>query len=178
MNSTVSLVLNSYATLTVIGQILVVLLVLLLIVSRFSKNKSIKSLSKIISGNSIVFVLIVVALATLGSLFFSEIAGFTPCKLCWFQRICMYPLTVISLVAVLTNDTKVKKYILPLAIIGLGVAIYHILLQIYPNTLQCGDELVSCAKTGTRYYGYITIPVMSATAFLLSIITLLIGDRS
>lgn len=173
MNSTVSLVLNSYATLTLIGQILIVLLVILLIASRFSKNKSIKSLSKVISTNSIVFVLIFVALATLGSLFFSEIAGFTPCKLCWFQRICMYPLTIISLVAVVTNDSKVKKYILPLAVIGLVVAVYHILLQMYPNTLQCGDELVSCAKTGTKYYGYITIPVMSATAFLLSILTLL-----
>lgn len=173
MSPMVSLVINSYATLTLIGQILAVLLVLLLIISRFSKNKSVQSLTKLISNNAIIFVLVFVALATLGSLFFSEVAGFTPCKLCWFQRICMYPLTIISLVAVLTNDSKVKKYILPLAVIGLGIAAYHILLQEFPNTLKCGDELISCAKTGTKHYGYITIPVMSATAFLLSILTLL-----
>ena len=38
---------------------------------------------------------LVVGTATLGSLFFSEVMQRTPCVLCWYQRIAMFPLVFI-----------------------------------------------------------------------------------
>ncbi|MCW5859831.1 MAG: disulfide bond formation protein B, partial [Caldilineales bacterium] len=78
--------------------------------------------------------------AMLGSLYFSEVAGFVPCKLCWIQRILMYPLTAILLVAVLRRDDGVPAYVLPFSLIGMGVSTYHYLLQktdIFPESTVC-----------------------------------------
>src|SRR5881394_905892 len=71
----------------------------------------------------------VTAVATGGSLFFSEIAGFIPCELCWYQRICMYPLAITTLLAALRNDHRVARYLLPLPLVGAGVSIYHLLVE-------------------------------------------------
>ena len=71
---------------TIVGQVIVVVLILNLIIYKGSGM-----LSEIISAHGLLFAFVVVATATLGSLFYSEIAGFEPCKLCWFQRIFMYP---------------------------------------------------------------------------------------
>jgi disulfide bond formation protein DsbB len=64
---------------------------------------------------------VVAAIATGGSLF-SEIAGFIPCELCWFQRICMYPLSIVTLLAALAGDFRVARYLLPLPMVGTGVS--------------------------------------------------------
>ena len=72
---------------------------------------------------------VVAAIATGGSLFFSEIAHFVPCELCWFQRICMYPLSIITLLAALAGDHRVARYLLPLPVVGAGVSVYHLLVE-------------------------------------------------
>lgn len=110
-------------------------------------------------------------LATLGSLFFSEIAGYEPCKLCWFQRIFMYPLAIILPLALWKKDSNVKRYALPLALIGLPIAAYHYGLQIYakfnPTFVDsCSITGVSCT-TGSFTFGFISIPLMAFVAFLI-----------
>ena len=171
MSTLSSSTITIFASLTLVGDILAVILIILL-VGKFllPKNKTIQKINHVISQNYIATILVVSAVATMGSLTFSEVLGFLPCKLCWFQRITMYPLVVLSFIALITNDMKVRKYILPLAVIGFLVSGYHILLQLFPNVLQCSDEVIKCSSKQVAQFGYITIPVMSFTAFLLIIL--------
>ncbi len=107
--------------------------------------------------------------AMLGSLYFSEVAGFVPCKLCWIQRILMYPLTAILLVAVLRRDDGVPAYVLPFSLIGIGVSTYHYLLQktdIFPESTVCAGG-VPCSIAYINWLGFITIPFLALTAFVI-----------
>ena len=112
--------------------------------------------------------------ALLGSLYYSEIAGFIPCTLCWYQRILMYPLSIIILVGIITHDELLTNYVLPFSIIGIVVALYHYLIQLgvfsHPSTCAAG---VPCDMHWVNYLGFITIPFMSLTAFIL--ITIIMG---
>ena len=114
---------------------------------------------------------LVAAMATGGSLFYSEIAGFVPCELCWFQRICMYPLTILTLLPALASDYRIARYLLPLPVVGAGIAVYQILIEqgVVKQTQAC---LISapggCATKWTQEFGYLTIPVLTLTAFALA----------
>ncbi len=105
--------------------------------------------------------------ASVGSLFYSEIKHFSPCTLCWYQRIFMFPLVLIIAVGILRKDKKLYLYVLPLSILGLLIAFYQILLQngILPETTVPCVLGVSCKTGYTNYFGFITIPVMSFLAF-------------
>lgn len=160
-----------FSSLTVLGQISSVFLGLLLAVRIFQpKDKTSKKIASLISSNYIVLIFLITAAASAGSLFLSDIMNYLPCKLCWYQRIFIYPQVIISGVALFTNDTYARKYLLPLSIIGALIAVYHILLQAFPSVLQCGDEAVSCSTNQFVGFGYITIPVMSLTAFSILIL--------
>lgn len=106
--------------------------------------------------------------ATLGSLFFSEVMMFPPCVMCWYQRICMYPLTIILLVALFPLDVKVLKYALPFVSIGLFFAVYHNLLyyKILPESIQPCSQGVSCTSDYINWFGFITIQLLSLVAFI------------
>lgn len=132
-------------------------------------------------GWGVIFTCWLIAMAALfGSLFFSEVMGLQPCVLCWWQRVFIYPLAVLFLVAMLTQGQKVDRavvrYTLPLAIIGLGFAIYHYLVYsgFIPESLQpCSKEL-SCAEINLELMGFITIPMLSIFAYSAIISLLLI----
>lgn len=118
------------------------------------------------------FPLIVSFLATFGSLFYSEYAGYNPCKLCWFQRIFMYPQTLLFLIAYFLNDKKVFKYSIVLSTFGLIIALYHYFLQfgiIKSNNCAVIGYSVSCVKQFVAEFGFVTIPLMASSAFLLLI---------
>jgi disulfide bond formation protein DsbB len=110
------------------------------------------------------------AIATGGSLFFSEVAHYVPCELCWFQRIFMYPLSIVTLLAAIWNDHRVARYLLPLPVIGAGFSIYHVLIEegVVTQSQTC---LVSapggCATKWIDEFGYVTIPVLALTGFAL-----------
>lgn len=112
--------------------------------------------------------------ATLGSLFFSEISDFIPCRLCWFQRIGMYPLAAILLIAAIRRDTRGGAlYGLPLAVFGALVAVYHIYIEYHPEAETPGCKIgAPCTTKWIDKLGYITIPLLALTAFL-AIIALL-----
>lgn len=171
---TALIIVGLFADLVLVGQILIALFALLFLASRVAKkNKFIASIMRFLSENALSLGFLIALIAMSGSLFFSEIAHFTPCKLCWYQRICMYPQVVLFGIAAIKNDFKIKIYSLALATIGLVIAIYHYVLQMSPIPLPCSDEVANCALKQVGYFGYITIPLMSATAFLMIIILML-----
>lgn len=167
MNSSlIELVISALGTLTLFGQILIPILILLLFFSQKKKNK-LSKYSLLFKENALTFLFIVASVATMGSLFLSEVAQFVPCKLCWWQRIFMYPTALISLIALIRNDKKIAIYILPLSLIGGAISIYHYVMQLFPNLLECSEEVAKCSTIQFAEYGYITIPLMALTAFLL-----------
>ena len=105
--------------------------------------------------------------AMFGSLYFSEVAGFAPCQLCWYQRIAMYPLAVIFTIAILAKDDAVRRYALPLSLAGLLIAAYHVLLQInlIPASAAPCTAGVSCLTRYIDWFGFIDIPVLSLLSF-------------
>lgn len=116
--------------------------------------------------------LVVAITATLGSLFYSEVMNFVPCSMCWYQRIFMYPLTIILGIAVYYNEVNTKKYILAISIIGWLIAFYQVLLQKIPamKALEPCKQGIPCSVDYVNYLGFITIPMLSLTAFTLIII--------
>jgi len=117
--------------------------------------------------------------AMLGSLYYSEIAGFVPCTLCWYQRILMYPLSLIILVGILKQDEYLPGYVLPFSMIGIGVSTYHYLIQqgllAHPATCSIG---IPCNLSYVNYFGFITIPFLALTAFTLITIIMAVTHRA
>ena len=115
----------------------------------------------------------VALLATAGSLYFSEVAGFTPCTLCWYQRIAMYPLVVILAIGAARRERAAAWYGGALAGIGALIAAYHVALEWIPS-LDSGacDASTPCTLVWFRVFGFISLPTLALTAFLL-ILTLL-----
>lgn len=112
---------------------------------------------------------IIAVIATLGSLYFSEIRLFLPCELCWYQRIAMYPLAVILGIAAYTNDFKITKYALPFSVIGGSISFYHYLLEKVPGlaTVKPCSKGIPCDVPWINWFGFITIPFLALVAFIL-----------
>lgn len=167
-------VVTALSVLTVIGQALLLIFSALLIRESLSKHRL--SVGSWLSSHALLLMLIVAFTATAGSLFFSEIAGWTPCRLCWYQRIFMYPQVLLLGLALWKQDRKIAVYILLLSITGAVFAIGHYGEQVYAAlhpiafdpSKPCDTSGVSCAKTPFFNFGYITIPLMAFTAFLLN----------
>ena len=115
--------------------------------------------------------------ATMSSLYLSEIAHLQPCMLCWYQRIAMYPLVVVLGVGFARGDAGVWRYALPLSIIGLVISSYHVMLQIRPSLelVPCTSG-VPCSARLVAVYGFVSIPVMASSVFVL-ILALLVAVR-
>lgn len=124
----------------------------------------------------LLFAWIVSIVATLGSLYFSEVKQFIPCELCWYQRIGMYPLVIILGVAMFKKQSEIIFYVLPITIIGMCIAIYHYSLQmvVKESTSFCQ---IGCAGKYVDWLGFITIPFLSLVAFLLITVFLIINYK-
>lgn len=124
---------------------------------------------------------LIATVATLGSLYFSEIRLFIPCELCWYQRIAMYPLAVFLGIAAFYEDARVKKYVLPLSIIGGSISLYHYLVQKVPGfaAIKPCAQGVPCHAQYINWLGFITIPFLALTAFtLITILLLMIHPKN
>lgn len=110
---------------------------------------------------------------TLGSLFYSEIAKFAPCELCWYNRIFLFSQVILFFVALLKKDARVVAYSFALSAVGFFISAYQVVLQWGVNLpIPCSADAgaVSCAKIYFTEFGYITIPFMAATAFALLLV--------
>jgi disulfide bond formation protein DsbB len=118
-------------------------------------------------------------LATVGSLLYSDVLGYEPCKLCWFQRIFMYPQAILLGLALWKQNASVRLYAIVLSSIGAVIAAYHYMSQLgwNPLNLECASigYAVSCAKVFVLQFGYITLPVMALSAFALIIVSSLLN---
>jgi disulfide bond formation protein DsbB len=116
---------------------------------------------------------------TLGSLYLSERLKLPPCKLCWYQRIAMYPQVLILGVAALRRDVMVKWYSVPLLIAGLGVATYHYALERFPDTVKfaCTTD-VACETVWIWKFHFLSIPGMAWVAFATIAVLVLLARTS
>lgn len=123
---------------------------------------------QIVAKYGLLFGFSVALVATLGSLYFSEIRRFIPCTLCWYQRILMYPLVVIFIVGLIERDRILPNYVLPFSLVGILVSGYHYALQnsVFSNAQTCTIG-IPCTVRYVNYLGFITIPFMALTAFTL-----------
>lgn len=166
---------NTVNTLFGLGTILINALSVFFLIGFASKDKG--KLFSWFSKNTLLLVFLVSLGGIVGSLIYSNIIGFAPCLLCWYQRICMYPIALISLVAIVKKHQKeVFEYILWLSLAGTAIGLWHIIEK------SLGKELISCGATGpsclqnlVHVFGYIDIPVMSLSFFVF--MTLLLINR-
>ncbi len=169
---------NYLSILKVIGQ-LIALVLLGVLLRQWIFKKGSPKIQVFVEKYGLVFMLIVALVATTGSLYLSEIKMWTPCKLCWIQRIFIYPQVVLLAVAAWKKDKKIAPYIMALCLVGILFAVRHYIEQIIStfysapadSLVPCDATGVSCAKTYTFRFGYITIPMMAFTAMFMNFLT-------
>jgi disulfide bond formation protein DsbB len=166
------------SVLGVVAQVLIALLLIIGLLALFGVRGPLDAIRRLLWGYELWAAFIVAAIATGGSLFFSEIAHFPPCELCWYQRICMYPLSILTLLMAWHGDNRAARYLLPLPVVGAGVSIYHLLIEnkVIAEPTQCQASAPGgCAVKWVNEFGYITIPTLALTGFLLLIGFLVLG---
>lgn len=131
-----------------------------------------------LSGAELTLACFVAAVATAGSLYFSEYANFTPCVLCWYQRVAMYPLVPLLALAAFARRPDVAWIVLPLPLIGAAIAVYHYQLEWFPKQDEpfCSQG-VPCSVRWFLEFGYISLPLLALTAFLLIALLLTMAAR-
>lgn len=120
-----------------------------------------------LSPATLVLAALVATTSMLGSLYFSEVAHYLPCTLCWYQRIVMYSLAVILVIAALVRDHAIRRYAMPLAAIGIVISGYHYLLERFPqlDTGVC-NTTIPCEYVWFEKFGFVTLPFMALTGFV------------
>lgn len=110
---------------------------------------------------------LVASASTLGALYFSEVMDMPPCVLCWYQRIAMFPLVLLLPAGLFPLDPRVVRYTLPLALVGCGIALFHVLLVagVIPEEIRPCSQGVPCAESPVIGFGFVTIPLLSLFAF-------------
>ncbi len=164
---------NFLLALVIIAQLLIVVYAIGFVVRKVNPNSS---FVKALSQNGFMLAFIASLISTLGSLYYSEIRGFEPCKFCWFQRIFMYPQVLLLGLGLYRKDYFIKIYGLILSGVGAIIALNHVILQhTGTSILPCSaiGQSVSCSKVFVIHLGYITIPAMALTAFVLMFMALL-----
>ncbi len=161
------------SVLTVFAHALIVILIAVVIYEAMTKRTTI--MTKWLGKHALLLMFIVALTATLSSLYFSEISGWNPCKYCWIQRIFMYPQVILLAIALWKRDSTIARSILALCLIGAVYAAYHYSIQMHAIITAPADPAVpcdasgeSCVKTPFAHFGYITIPMMALTAFVLN----------
>lgn len=127
--------------------------------------------------SSLYIALLAAWIAMLGSLYFSEVAHYIPCTLCWYQRILMYPLTLLIAIGLLRRDENTPLLVLPFSVLGIGVSTYHVLLEKTDwfsgaATCQVG---VPCTVIWINWFGFLTIPFLALIAFLLITVMMVVA---
>jgi disulfide bond formation protein DsbB len=169
-------VIVALAVLGVIGQVLCVFLVIVGLLGLVGVREPLDATRSLIWGYELWLAFCVSAASTAGSLFLSEVAHFVPCELCWYQRILMYPLAIITLPIAIANDYRAARYLLPLPILGAGVAVYHLLVE--NNVVEQAQACLAsapggCATKWINEFGFVTIPTLALTSFALTFAFLL-----
>jgi disulfide bond formation protein DsbB len=124
------------------------------------------AVARMVGDQALGLAFVVAAVAMAGSLYFSEVASFPPCRLCWYQRIAMYPLVPLLGIAAVRRDRGIAPYAAALAGVGALISAYHVLLERYPSLESSVCEPTNpCTLIWVRRFGYLTIPAMALSGF-------------
>lgn len=130
-----------------------------------------KNLSEFTSNYYTYLVLLFSWISMLGSLYYSEVLGITPCTLCWYQRALMYPIAITTFILIIANKKLNEKLVLPVSLLGMIIAAYHYALQKADwNEAASCSPAIPCGAENVNYFGFITIPFLALIGF--SLITL------
>lgn len=154
-----------YSTLMAILSLVALTAAVLLVAYRLVKGEEAAGL---FGSNGLWLAWAVALVATVGSLIYSEVIHFLPCRLCWFQRIAMYPMAIILLIGAIRKEVQARYYALPFAVGGLAISIWHYLTQTFPG-LEGGscDPNNPCSAKYVDVFGFISIPFMAGAGFTL-----------
>ena len=172
---------TAYADAALVADALVILALVALVTTRFSPAARARwtAFRNGIGPLALGIAWVVAALAMVGSLYLSEVALLEPCKLCWYQRICMYPQVLLLAIATLRRDlVTARRYCLPLAFVGILFSIYHYQLERFPqqDVFSCSLD-IPCSVSVVNVFNFISIPYMAMSAFALIITTLLLARQ-
>ncbi len=160
------------AVLGIVGQVLIALALLIALLALAGIRGPLDGVRNLLWGYELWGAFVVAAIATGGSLFFSEVRHFPPCEFCWFQRVLMYPLSILALLLAVRSDNRAARYLVPLPVVGAGTSIYHLLIEnhVIKEPTQCQVSAPGgCGVKWINEFGYITIPTLALTGFLLLI---------
>jgi disulfide bond formation protein DsbB len=172
---------TGYAVLALIADAMVLVILIFFLVSRgsLSARERWGSFRDGVTPYALQVAWIVAVLATFGSLFLQYEEGLQPCTFCWFQRICMYPLSLLGIAAFRGDVQVAKRYFLGLSTVGAVIAIYHYQLEHVPNEFSVCSLVpgeTPCNVAVINVFGFISVPFLSMAAFLL-ITTLILLAR-
>ena len=140
------------------------------------RSSAAEALVDAFTGPALVLGAVVAATCMAGSLYFSEVADFIPCTLCWYQRIAMYPLALILAIAAVRRDRSVRYYVVPLASIGAAISLYHYVIEWFPETETgvCSTTIPCSVQWFDPKFGFVSLPFMALCGFalILSLVTL------
>jgi len=171
MNPIVPPIATTLSIMTVATDVLIVMYFVSYLLGHFIKsirdvrNRALHSIVPIAR----IWAFIIATVAMGGSLFYSDVAKYTPCLLCWWQRIFMYPQTLLILMGIIKNDKNVADYAMGLSAVGIVLAAYHYYIQLGGNSFFTCSQIgfsVSCDQRFSLEFGYVTIPMMSLSAFI------------
>jgi len=161
------------SVLGVVGQVLVGLGIVVGVLALAGVRGPLDTIRNLLWGYELWGAFVVAAVATVGSLFYSQVALFIPCEFCWFQRVLMYPLSILTLLIAVRGDNRAARYLIPLPVVGAGTSIYHMLIErgVIKEPAKCGLTGGGCGTNwiANHSFGYLTIPTLALTAFLLLI---------
>lgn len=168
-----------FALLTVIAIAAVTAIVLLAVAGRDGFPSTRDTVWETLGPSALWLAFLVALTATLGSLYLSEVAHFVPCKLCWYQRIAMYPLVPVLAIAAWKRDVSVVRYVVPLAVIGAAISIYHYQLERFPNqaSVSCSAD-APCTVVWIWKFHFVSIPLMALSGFALIVALVLVARSS
>lgn len=159
-----------FAMMTIAGAGAVVLILLGAVAAKFGAQFP-RTVAAELRPLAMGFAFVVAASAMAGSLYYSEGAGYDPCKMCWRQRYCMYPAALILGAYLVTKKRILALVAWALAAVGLCLSIYHRLEQAYPDTVGGACELTNpCSGRYVNEFGFVTIPTMAGVAFALVLV--------
>ena len=172
--SWLTIIANLLAILSLVALGLVVLLVVAWFLRRGGSDRL--GLGELDERAWLTLATVVAGVAMAGSLYFSEVVHFVPCQLCWYQRIAMYPQVLLLGMAALRRDIGIRPYAMAMSLIGAAIALYHVIIQRFPSlsTGACSAD-APCTAINLEVFGFVTIPFLALSAFLLIFALLLVA---
>jgi disulfide bond formation protein DsbB len=177
----VPFVISIISWLALLGFVGLVAISIAFISDRVFHTSFLTRLSKFLNPYTYYLVFFLSFIASIASLFLSEVAHFPPCILCWYQRILMYPQPILYYLAIVRREHLLKPYGITLSVLGMIVSLYHYSLHVLPKTttilLPCAKSYagVPCDKGYNFFFGFMTFPLMAFVVFALITVVFLLS---